>query len=154
MVVVYVVSCVSPRIRKFASGKAVAISESLEVNAAYSVTVIALVIAAVAILGPLGNQGSIQERLSIHRGLEWLAAATLFALAQFILTRQVGPVFIYLAVAMTDSLWWCLSWALWLVYRALLPNDAWTTVLLIGPLGVAFMVGLNVVNMRKAGKNA
>ena len=113
-----------------------------------SITVFALIIATVAILSTLGA-GHLGENIRI--GYEWLASVTLFSLAQFLLTRQVTAWTSYLAVAATDSLWWCLSWSIWSVYDAILPNEAWIVILAMAPFGVAFTTALSLNSMRHAG---
>jgi hypothetical protein len=138
-----------PDIRKFTVKRVGSISENLEANSVASLTVFTLIIATVAILATVGT-GHLGNNIRV--GYEWLAAATVFSLAQFLLTRQVTAWTTYSAVAATDSLWWCLSWSIWAVYDALLPDDGWIFVLAIAPFGVALTSVLNLNSMKRAGR--
>lgn len=139
----------SSSIRRFVTGHPGLIAENLESGATASITVFTLIIATVAILATFGA-GKLGQNLRI--GYEWLAVAMLSSLAQFLLTRQVSPLTSYAAVAATDSLWWSLTWSIWALYQAVLPDEGWTVILAIAALAVAFMSIVNVRSMARAGR--
>lgn len=152
IVVAYAIAYLSSqRIRNFASQNAGSITENLQVNAVASITVVTLIIAAVTILATLGEaHPSDQREGPIHTGFEWLASASLFAIGQLLLTRQVTVWTSYFAVAFTDSLWWCLSWSLWVIFAAMVPGAAWIIILAIAPIGVVLATAFNLASMRRA----
>ena len=148
VMVLYVLAYVfSSRVRASASRHAGTIVMLLP-DVRTTVTILALIMAGVAILSNVGRQvvasGSSQN-LPFENVFEWLGAATFFTLFQVLLTRHVTPATSYFASAATDSLWWCLTWAIWLLYQAILPGRGWVNLLGLAPLGV---FGHSLLNLR------
>ena len=135
----------SPNIRAFANKYADRIAQSMPTIAA-STTTLALILAGVALLAREAKETDVE---SLEYGFVWLAAATLFILAQLLLTRRVTGLSSYFAEAASYSLWWSLTCAIWSLYQALLPDRIWTYILLAAPAGVLAMSVLNLQSMMK-----
>ena len=143
LLVLYVLAYLNPSIRAFASSRAGTIVESLP-DARTSVTILALIVASTALLANIYIR---QPDKSFESRFAWLAAATLFALAQMLLTTQVTGWTSYFAAASIYSLWWCLAWFIWSLYQTLLPDRAWVIILGIAPVGVLSVGLLNLKSM-------
>jgi hypothetical protein len=137
----------SSNIRTFTTTNKKAIIEDLKIDPTASITVITLIIAAVTILASVSGEHYRTDQGAILRGYQWLAGAALSAIAQLLLTRNIYGLTAYLTLAATDSLWWCLAWALWALFQALIPNAGWVLLLGIGPLGVLIVSMVNLVTM-------
>ena len=138
----------SPNIRAFARKYAGRIAQNMPTIAASS-TMLALILAGVALLARKARETGVE---SLEYGFVWLAAATLFILAQLLLTRQVTGLSSYFAEAASYSLWWSLTLAICSLYHALLPDRIWTSILLTAPAGVLAMSVLSLKKMAEMAK--
>ena len=139
--------CCSSKIRAYATAHAGAIADALKIDPTASVTVIGLIIAAVAILAVFVTSSNAHTSAIAMMDSEWLAFAALFAFAQLLLTRQVTGFTSYLADAATGSLWWCLSWSLWVLFQTLAPNAGWMIILAAAPVGVLVISTFDLKSM-------
>lgn len=140
----------SPNIRAFARKYAGRIAQNMPTIAASS-TMLALILAGVALLAREAEAKKTGVE-SLECGFVWLAAATLFILAQLLLTRQVTGLSSYFAEAASYSLWWSLTLAICSLYHALLPDRIWTSILLTAPAGVLAMSVLSLKKMAEMAK--
>jgi hypothetical protein len=137
----------SSQVRDWATTNKIRIMDDLKIDPTAILIVITLIIAAVTMLAAVGGERSHHDQDAINRGYQWLAGAALFSFGQLILTRQVSGFTVYLAVAATDSLWWCLAWSLWALFQTLIPKAGWTLIFALGPIAVVMVTLGNVLNM-------
>jgi hypothetical protein len=146
ILLLYLLGLLSPHIRGFSCNNAGKIVASLP-GVGDSTTLLGLIIAALAIVGSIGEDKLVGFfEISVF----WLGASLIFVFAHILLTRQVTAWTAYFASAAVDSGWWSLAWSIWALLNALVPGGIWVYTFLIVPAGVLVASIANLVSMRQA----